>query len=101
MTASLLVETDPVRRPPAAWPRGVRGVARGVAAAIAVAAFWYGATGTLLALERSAATRVLALGVAAGAAALGIACVRAARHADATRTVGAGDAARAVLGGAL
>ncbi len=76
--------------------RGVGRALRLLAAAAGVLAFWYGVTGLLLALERSAATRLLALVLAVVAAAVGVACVRAARGGT-----GAGAGARAVLGGAL
>ncbi|GJG86857.1 hypothetical protein tb265_20380 [Gemmatimonadetes bacterium T265] len=83
-------------RVPGARRRGTGRWRRALAAAAGVLAFWYGATGLLLALERSDATRLLALGLAVAAAVAGAACVRAG-----ARGAGAGAAARAVLGGAL
>lgn len=76
--------------------RGLRRAMRPLAAGAGVLAFWYGATGMLLAFERSAATRLLALGVAVLAAGAGVGCTLAAR-----RGTGSAAAARAVLGGAL
>lgn len=69
---------------------------RTVAVAASVAAFWYGVTGLLLALERSSSTRLFALGVAAVAAVAGLVLTRRAGHADSAAAAG-----RAVLGGAL
>ena len=82
----------PMTHSRARWRRATRTLA----VVAAVAAFWYGVTGLLLALERSPATRVLALVVAFAAAMAGVACTRRARDADT-----AGGAGRAVLGGAL
>ncbi len=78
--------------------RLLRPAARLLAAAAGVLTFWYGATGLLLALERSHATRLLALAVAVVAGVAGLACTRAARHGDPAR---AGTGTQAVLGGAL
>jgi hypothetical protein len=68
-----------------------------LAAALAVLVFWWGATGVLLALQRSAYTRLAALAVAAAAAAAGVALTMRARRAG----DGAGAGAGAVLAGAL
>lgn len=82
--------------PPPLAGAAPRRVARPAAAAAGLVVFWYGMTGLLLALERSGATRLLALGLAVLAAAAGVLCTRAARRRD-----GAGAGAAAVVGGAL
>ncbi len=71
----------------------------------AVVLFWWGATGVLLALQRSAGTRLLALALAAGAAVAGLwltaRVAGGARDGDAAAGDAAGAGARAVLAGAL
>jgi putative photosynthetic complex assembly protein 2 len=79
----------------------VPAVAAAAALAAAVVLFWWGATGILLALQRSAGTRLIALALAAAAGALGLwatARDRDAAGADATTALAG---ARAVLAGAL
>lgn len=66
-------------------------------AAAGVLVFWWGATGVLLALQRSAHTRLVALAVAVAAGAGGLALTAGVRRARA----GAGAAAGGVLAGAL
>jgi putative photosynthetic complex assembly protein 2 len=108
-----------VTAPPLAARRGAPARPRlstavtAAALAGAVVLFWWGATGVLLALQRSAGTRLLALALAAGAAAAGLwltARVAAGARggddatgdvADAAAGDAAGAGARAVLAGAL
>jgi putative photosynthetic complex assembly protein 2 len=78
--------------------------AAGLAAAVVL--FWWGVTGVLLALQRSAGTRLVALAVAVLSAVAGLwltaGCGRAAAHSeDGSAGAGGGAAARAVLAGAL
>jgi putative photosynthetic complex assembly protein 2 len=73
-----------------------RARARTAGLAAAALGFWWGATGVLLALQRSAGTRAIALAVAGASAAAGLALAARAR-----REAGAAGGARAVLGGAL
>jgi putative photosynthetic complex assembly protein 2 len=97
-------------RPAASPARGTRAAAAaGLAAAVLL--FWWGVTGVLLALQRSAGTRVLALVLALAAAAAGVWLTGRVRRAGVTAGGVAGadrpaagtaaDAARAVLAGAL
>jgi putative photosynthetic complex assembly protein 2 len=78
---------------------GTRAAVAGALAA-AVVGFWWAATGVLLALQRSAGTRVAALAVAVAAGALGLRLTARVR-ASAARPGAWRDGAAAVLAGAL
>ena len=86
----------------ATWRSRLPAGVTAAALAAAVLLFWWGATGILLALQRSAGTRVLALALAGAAGGVGLtlaARLGAARSGPASESAGAG--ARAVLAGAL
>lgn len=77
-------------------------VAARAAGVAAVLLFWWGVTGVLLALQRSAGTRLLALGLAIAAAGGGLALTARVRRVAGPEPGGsAGAAAAAVLAGAL
>jgi putative photosynthetic complex assembly protein 2 len=93
--------TAPSLAAPGARPRVPAAVAAALAGAVVL--FWWGTTGVLLALQRSAGTRLLALALAVAAAAAGLALTARAGRAPAgdARGESALAGARAVLAGAL